>query len=64
MVETQAEQAREMAELRTRSALLMKRWMEVGIVGGGEVWGDWEERVREVERGVRQFEVSREGGNI
>ncbi|EEP78826.1 predicted protein [Uncinocarpus reesii 1704] len=49
-------QAGELAELRARSALLMKRWMEVGIVGGGEVWGEWEERVRMAEREVRRLE--------
>lgn len=49
--------AKEMMELRTRSALLMKRWMEVSVVGGGEVWGEWEERVRAAEREVRRMEV-------
>lgn len=52
----QEQQAAEVAELRARSALLMKRWMEVGIVGGGEVWGDWEGRVERVERTVKRIE--------
>jgi hypothetical protein len=34
--------------------------MEVGIVGAGEVWGEWEERVEDVEKGVRRREVLRE----
>ncbi|KAK2750426.1 hypothetical protein FQN57_003906 [Myotisia sp. PD_48] len=55
----QEDQAREIAELRTRGALLMTRWIELGIVGGGELWGDWEERVKLVEKEVRRAEASR-----
>ncbi|EGD93215.1 nuclear distribution protein RO10 [Trichophyton tonsurans CBS 112818] len=59
-LETQRRQAEEIAELRVQSTLLMKRWVEVGIVGGGEVWGEWEERMKMVERGVRREEKARE----
>lgn len=52
----QEQQAAELAELRTRSALVIKRWVEVGIVGGGELWAEWEGRVERVERGVRRAE--------
>ena len=52
----QAAQADEIAELRARSAVVVKRWMEVGVVGGGEVWGEWEGRVEGVERAVRRVE--------
>lgn len=53
----QAEQTREIAELRTRTALLMQRWLEVGVVGGSEVWSEWEERIEAAERKIRQWEV-------
>ncbi|KAM5442326.1 hypothetical protein MferCBS31731_002701 [Microsporum ferrugineum] len=59
-LETQRRQAEEVAELRIQSSLLMKRWIEVGVVGGGEVWGEWEERLKMVERGVRREERARE----
>ncbi|WEW55926.1 hypothetical protein PRK78_001361 [Emydomyces testavorans] len=59
LLKEQEKQARDVAELRARSALLMKRWMEVGIVGGGEVWGEWEERTRRAEREVRRLEGRR-----
>ncbi|GBF66161.1 hypothetical protein TMEN_8879 [Trichophyton mentagrophytes] len=59
-LETQRRQAEEIAELRVQSTLLMKRWVEVGVVGGGEVWGEWEERMKMVERGVRREEKARE----
>ncbi|KAK2794020.1 hypothetical protein FQN50_009954 [Emmonsiellopsis sp. PD_5] len=55
----QAQQAAEVAELRVRSALVAKRWVEVGVVGGSEVWGEWEGRVEGVERGVRRVEGGR-----
>ncbi|EAS31317.3 nuclear distribution protein RO10 [Coccidioides immitis RS] len=57
LLKEQEKQANEVAELRARSALLMKRWLEVGIVGGGEVWGEWEEKVRMAERAVRRLEA-------
>ena len=60
LAEVQREQASEVAELRARSAVLIKRWMEVGVLGGGEVWSEWEERVEGVERGVRRAERERE----
>jgi hypothetical protein len=58
--EIQRTQAHEVADLRIRSARLLERWLEVGVVGQGEVWAEWEERVRAVERGVRRMEVARE----
>jgi hypothetical protein len=57
---TQAAQVREVSELRARSARLLERWLEVGVVGQGEVWAEWEDRVRAVERRVRRMEVARE----
>jgi hypothetical protein len=58
--EVQEAQAREMSALRARSARLLERWLEIGVVGQGEVWAEWEERVRAAERGVRRIEVARE----
>jgi len=57
-VETlQNTQAREMAELRARSALAIQRWYELGILGESECWTEWEGRVIEVEKKVRRHEV-------
>jgi hypothetical protein len=56
----QEEQAREVAELRVRTAKVLQRWYEVSVLGGGEVWGEWEGRIEGVERGVRRGEVNRE----
>ena len=52
----QDEQAREMAELRTRSAKAIQRWYEVGVLGESECWSEWEGRVVEVEKRVRREE--------
>ncbi|KAI1922767.1 hypothetical protein LOZ58_001996 [Ophidiomyces ophidiicola] len=60
LLKEQEVQADEVAELRVRSALLMQRWIEVGIVGGGELWGEWEDRVTRAERAVRRLERQRE----
>ncbi|PGH34861.1 hypothetical protein GX50_02311 [[Emmonsia] crescens] len=57
----QEQQALEIAELRARSALVAKRWVEVGVLGGSEVWAEWEGRIERVERGVRRLEGRREG---
>ncbi|KAL3486715.1 hypothetical protein BJX62DRAFT_241681 [Aspergillus germanicus] len=56
----QEEQAREVAELRVRTAKVLQRWYEVSVLGGGEVWGEWEGRIEGVERGVRRGEVNKE----
>lgn len=58
--EAQYSQIREVTELRARSARLLERWLEVGVVGQGEVWAEWEERAKAAERGVRRIEVARE----
>ncbi|KAL9601602.1 MAG: hypothetical protein Q9219_002436 [cf. Caloplaca sp. 3 TL-2023] len=51
-------QAREMADLRARSAKVVHRWYELSVLGQGECWADWEKRMEECEKGVRR----REGG--
>ena len=46
-----------MAELRTRSARVIQRWYEVGVLGESECWSEWEGRVVEVEKRVRREEA-------
>lgn len=53
----QQEQAREFAELRARSARVVERWYEDGVLGMGEKWAEWEERLREGEILVRRREA-------
>jgi hypothetical protein len=57
LARVQEQQAAELADLRARSALLMKRWVEVGIVGGGELWAEWEGSVERAEKAVRRMEA-------
>lgn len=52
----QESQAKEMAELRSRSATMIQRWYEFGVLGGGECWTEWEGRVANVEKAVRRKE--------
>lgn len=53
----QDEQAREFAELRARSARLVETWYEEGVLGMGEKWAAWEEKLREGEILVRRREA-------
>ncbi|KAL6234953.1 hypothetical protein BDW75DRAFT_240650 [Aspergillus navahoensis] len=55
----QDEQSREIAELRVRTAKVLQRYYEISLLGGGEVWGEWEGRIESVERGVKRVEVAR-----
>lgn len=48
-----------MSELRVRTARVLQRWYEVGVVGSGECWAEWEGRLEGVEREVRRREVIR-----
>lgn len=54
---TQHEQAREVADLRARSARVMSTWYEDGVLGMGEKWAEWEESLRECEILVRRREA-------
>lgn len=58
--EVQEAHIREVSDLRARSAGLVERWLEVGVIGQGEVWAEWEDRVRATERGLRRMEVMQE----
>lgn len=62
----QKSQSDEMADLRYRTAAVLQRWYEVGVLGQGECWSEWEGRVMEVEKAARREEAarSRESGTI
>ena len=64
--EVQSAQAAELAELRARSASVVEKWYDGGVLGMGERWTDWEERLREGEILVRRREAvkKREEGTI
>ncbi|KAJ5649857.1 uncharacterized protein N7484_003580 [Penicillium longicatenatum] len=60
VAQTQAQQAAEISELRIRTAKVLQRWYEVGLVGSGECWAEWEGRLEGVEREVRRREAVKE----
>lgn len=60
LAQTQTEQAAAISELRVRTARVLQRWYEIGLVGSGECWAEWEGRLEDVEREVRRGEVVRE----
>ena len=43
-----------MAALRARSAKAVQRWYELGVLGQGECWAEWEGRMEECEKKVRR----------
>ena len=47
---------KEVAELRLRSAAVLQRVYELGVLGGGECWTEWDGRMGDVEKGVRREE--------
>ena len=55
----QDSQAKELADLRLRSAAVLQRWYEVGVLGAGECWAEWEERVLNAEKSIRREETAR-----
>lgn len=60
IAQTQAEQAAEISELRVRTAKVLQQWYEVGLVGSGECWAEWEGRLEGVERDLRRREAVKE----
>lgn len=52
-------QAKEFAELRARSAKAVEKWYEDGVLGMGDTWAGWEERVRDAEIVVRRREAAK-----
>lgn len=57
LAQVQTAQAAEISELRVRTASVLQRWYEVGLVGSGEAWAEWEGRLEDVERETRRKEV-------
>ena len=57
----QESQAKQMAELRTRTASAIQRWYELGVLGGSECWTEWEGRLANVEKKVRRAEIRMAG---
>ncbi|KAJ8603939.1 hypothetical protein MRB53_042006 [Persea americana] len=57
--ERQELQAQRVAELRARSAAVVEKWYEVGVLDMGERWADWEERLRDCEILVRRKEAAK-----
>lgn len=55
----EAELAREVGELRERSARAVEEWYEGGVLHMGEQWAEWEERLRDSEIVVRRAEARR-----
>ena len=49
----------QMKDLRARSAIIVERWYEFGVLGEGECWAEWEGRLRGVEKTVRRRETER-----
>lgn len=56
----QQDQARELAHLRLRSALVLERWYEATVLGAGECWADWDTRVGLVEGRLARLQSTRE----
>lgn len=46
--------------LAKRSGVLLLRWYDGSVLGGGRCWVSWEARLREAEKVVRRAEVRRE----
>lgn len=57
--EVQRRQNAEVAELRARSARVVEKWYEWGVLGMGECWGEWEGRLEGVEGKCRKKEKRR-----
>ena len=53
-------QARELAELREKTATVCWRWYQITVLGGGECWAEWDDRASRVDRGIRRLELARD----
>lgn len=56
---TALKQELDVAELQNRSAAVLERWYEVGVVGMGDCWSEWEERLVGSEIAIRREEARR-----
>jgi len=59
-LDTAFRQEREVSELRARSAAVVERWQNVGVQGLGATLSEWEGRMTDAERSVRQAQVRRQ----
>ena len=55
----QESQSKEIMDLRLRTASILQRWYEIGILAYGECWTEWDERLMEVEKTLRREDGSR-----
>lgn len=46
----------EVQDLRQRSARCLEWWVKVGVVGMGDLWEEWEARLKEIEHNMARFE--------
>lgn len=60
LLSIQERQAIEISELRARSARLLQRWYELGVLENSECWAEWESRLEDIEREVKRREVIRD----
>lgn len=60
LLQIQEQQATHISELRARSARLLQRWYELGVLGSSECWAEWESRLEDVEREIKRREVIRD----
>lgn len=57
--QTQQKLERDIQDLRQRSARCLEWWVKLGVVSMGDLWEEWEDRLKEVERHVARFERKR-----
>lgn len=55
-MEVQDQQAKEVDELRQRSAAILERWYEGTVLENGQQWVEWDDRLSKVELAVRRAE--------
>lgn len=53
---TQKDLEKEVQELRQRSARCLEWWVKAGVVGMGDLWEEWEDRLRGVERQLARMD--------
>ena len=55
----QKELEQEIQDLRQRSARCLEWWVRVGVVGMGDLWEEWEDRLKATERQLARLERRR-----
>ena len=53
--------AREVADLRSRTGVLLERWVQISLLGVGELWANVECRVADIEGAIRGLEAAEKG---